>query len=78
MIYRVMLPNDYFKVGSFVEDGEDGMLQEIEVTWENGRMRPGGFKGLMVPIQPVRKYLMAILKKGFDDTGAFHEIRKAY
>ena len=79
VLYRVNLPNDYFPVGAFVEDDdEDETVQEVEVSWENGRMRIGGFKGLVVPLHFVRPYLMAILKRGFDDAGAFATQRRAY
>lgn len=79
MLYRVNLPNDYFKVGAFVEeDEEDGTVQEVEISWENGRMVLGGYKGLLVPTRFVRPYLMAMLKRGFDDVGAFATQRRAY
>jgi hypothetical protein len=77
MIYRVMLPNDFFSVGEFVEDGDDDLVQAINAHWQNGRMDVRGYKGLAFPLRFVRPYLTAILSKGFDDQGAFATLRGA-
>jgi hypothetical protein len=77
MIYRVHLPNDYFPVGEFVEDGDDGMVQALECQWIEGKLQIHGYKGLLFPIASVRPFLFAILKRGFDDVGAFRTQRRA-
>ena len=78
MLYRVNLPNDYFDVGTIVEDGDDGMVQAVDWTTVNGRIKVGGFYGMLVPLIKVRPYLMALLQKGFDDVGAFATYRRAH
>lgn len=78
MLYIVTLPNDYFKIGAFVESDEYGSVQEVRTRNENGRLRVGGAVGLAVPYDSVRPYLFAILKRGFDDQGAHAEYRGAY
>jgi len=57
-LYYVLRPNPFFKKGSFVEEDKDGMLQEKHVN--------GGYMGLMVPLEPVRQYLVKIQKHGID------------
>lgn len=78
MLYKVLLPNPYFKVGSVIEDDEDGMVQRIRFRTENGRMQPGGFEGICLSLGLVRKYCIPLLKRGVDENGAIAELRKAY
>lgn len=77
MLYKVMLPNDYFPVGAFVEE-TDGMMQKVRTDTVDGRLMPGWYEGVCIPADKVRKYCHAILKRGFDDRNAHAELRKAY
>lgn len=76
MLYKVMLPNPYLQVGTYVEDGDDGAVQEVRVRTEEGRLIPGGYVGLTFPKEAVRKYLLAIKATGFDHGGAWREARR--
>ncbi len=73
-LYRVMLPNPYFKVGDYVE-ANDGDVQKVRMQQVKGRLVPGGYEGLVIPLALVRKYLMKLLARGFDDQGAFAELQ---
>lgn len=65
--YRVMLPNPFYKVGSFVEDDKEGFLQQIYMSNELEHYRgPAGYFGLMYPLREVRPYLLRIQKRGLD------------
>lgn len=66
-LYRVMLPNPYFKVGQFVEDDDEGMVQRIEVATRDGRLQRGRFVGLCFPIHDVRYALLRMSKRGLDE-----------
>lgn len=57
-LYYVARHNPFFKVGSFVEEDQSGMLQEKHVS--------GGYTGMMFPVQPVREYLVKLQKRGID------------
>jgi len=65
-LFRVLRGCPYFKEGAWVEDGNDGMVQEIDTVQKNGRVCPMGFKGLLVPVGIVRPHLIKILRKGYD------------
>jgi len=78
MLYKVLLPNDFYKVGAVLEDDDSGMVQEVSFWTENGRMMTGGYKGIMIPLEKVRPYVFAILRRGFDDQGAHAKYRGAY
>ena len=78
MLYKVILPNDYFKIGAFLEGSDDGMVQEVNTWTENGRLVTGSFRGIMIPLAKVRPFVFTILKRGFDDQGAHAEYRGAY
>jgi hypothetical protein len=66
MLYRTLRGCPYFGEGKWVEDGDDGMVQEVEIIQRDGRACPMGFKGLTVPIELVRTHMVAILRKGYD------------
>lgn len=75
MLAKVILPNDYFRVGTFI-DITDGDAQKVRVATENGRLAMYGYEGLVFPADKVRPYVMLLLKRGFDDQGAFATRRK--
>lgn len=75
-LYKVMLPNDYFAVGDYVEDAGLGTVQKVLVRQEEGRLVSGDFVGLTFPLDGVRKCLFKILSRGFDDQGAWRETRR--
>lgn len=66
MLYKVIYPNDFFKVGVFVEDDDDGMVQFVKTAQRNGRLGVGAPVGLVLPIGLVKPYLVAIRKRGID------------
>lgn len=76
-IAKVILPNPFFEVGSFVEVHE-GDVQQIEVHYKDGRLAPGNYVGLVFPESLCRKYLLKILSKGFDDVGGHAEFRGTF
>lgn len=66
-LYVVISPDcPYWEKGTFVEDGDDGCMQAVEVVMEEGRMVPMGYMGLCVPEGPVRPYLMKVQRRGLD------------
>lgn len=75
VLAKVILPNDYFPVGTFIDiNGNDA--QKVRTYNENGRLCHGGFVGLVFPADKVRPYVMLLLKRGFDDQGAFRTRRQ--
>lgn len=65
-IYKVLPHCRVFKPGAYVEDGGDGMVQEIDVMQDGNTLVPMGFKGLMVPFDSVRNDIVRIQKRGLD------------
>jgi hypothetical protein len=75
VLAKVVLPNDFFPVGTFVDiTGNDA--QKVRVYTEDGRLQTGGFEGLVYPADKVRPYVFMLLKRGFDDQGAFKTARQ--
>jgi hypothetical protein len=78
MLFKVVLPNDYFPVGAFVESQDDDMVQQVRVSTKGNRLQVGGYYGIIIPLPLVRQYTMAIMSRGMDDRGAHAELRGAY
>lgn len=74
MLAIVVLPNDIYAVGTYVEL-KDGMAEKVRVAQRNGRLAIGKYYGLAVPADSIRPYIQYILKRGFDDQGAHKTAR---
>ena len=63
-LYIVTKPNPYFKPGSYIEEWEDGTVQEVFMTPTG---RPAGYKGLvMTEMWKVRPFTVKLWKRGID------------
>lgn len=78
MLFKVVLPNEYFPAGVFVESQDDGMVQQVRTWTEGNRLKLGGYEGVMIPLELVRPFTVAIMARGWDDRGAHAELRGAY
>lgn len=72
-LYKVIKDGGPFKLGAFVEEGDDGMVQEVYARQEGGRLKLGGYKGLVFPMSVARHYLFRVQSGGLDE---YH--RRAY
>lgn len=77
-LHLVVLPNEYVPVGTYVEDGEDGLMEKVRVRQENGRLQVGSFYGIGIPAELLRPYTFKILKRGFDDVGAHATFKRPH
>jgi hypothetical protein len=75
MLALVTLPNDFFPPGTYV-DITDGDAQRVKVYHRNGRLCKSGYEGLVYPADKVRPYVFMLVKRGFDDQGAFQTQRR--
>ena len=73
----VAIPNQYYPLGTYLETGDDGFVERVEMHYENGRMRRGRLVGIGIPEHLVRQFTITVLRRGFDDMGAHREIRRA-
>jgi hypothetical protein len=64
-LHKVIYPNDFFKVGVFLEEF-DGVMQEVKTANENGRLKLGGYTGLVIPAWQIKPYTVRIQKRGLD------------
>ena len=76
-LYKVLLPNDFFPVGAFVEV-TDGDAQQVIVEAVKGRLNHRGYCGFVFPIHTCKKYMIQIKSTGVDRDNALSEIRNAY
>lgn len=65
-LYIVHRKNPYFKNNTILEDGDDGYVQQVRTHTKGGRMAPGGYHGIMIPVNEMRPYMIRMMEKGFD------------
>jgi hypothetical protein len=66
-LYIVAREGGPWKRNAYVEEDGDGMLQEVQIFDEGGRIRLGGYKGVVVPLSYARPYIIRIQKGGLDE-----------
>lgn len=76
-LYKVLLPNEYFPVGAFVEVN-DGDAQQVLVESGKGRLHHRGYCGFVFPIHLCKKYMIKLQVSGVDQDNALSEMRNAY
>jgi len=64
-LHKVIYPNDFFPVGTFLEEF-DGVMQKVKTATENGRIKLGGYEGIVIPVRTMKPYTIRIQKRGFD------------
>lgn len=69
-LLRVVLPNDYVPVGTYLETGDDGFAERVRTQQQNGRLGVGSFYGVAVPEKVIRPFAVKVLRRGFDSRGA--------
>ena len=66
-LYKVLLPNPFFKPGGFVQSDEAGFVQQVYMSNEAEHYTgPAGFVGMVWPLREVRPFLVEIRQKGID------------
>ena len=66
-LYVVLSPScPYFRKGTFIEDVDSILVQEVHAETVDGRLQAGGAIGLAVPKSMVRKHVLRVQKLELD------------
>lgn len=65
-VYVVIIENEYYKQGTYLEDIEGMLLQPMYMVETKGRYLPMYPYGIAYPRDKVRKFILKLQNKGLD------------
>lgn len=73
-LYIVIRDGGPWPRNTYVEEDADGFVQATRMHDEDGRARPGGYYGVMLPLSSVRPYVLRIQRGGLDEYARRYEV----
>ena len=65
-LMRVIRPNDFYKVGTFLEEIGMNMVQPVRMLEDEGVLRAEANYGFAVPRPKIEDYAIQIMRRGLD------------